>query len=137
MEYNNIVEEIEEFSNHKLKRKNDLKTLFEISSVHNKTRLLEDLCFTAKYILGLQRILKKGSMNPEIGNLEKLKEDYSDNFNKAVGQIKEILIPAPEQIKTHFNKNYLELSGESFSNLNNLLEDLEWAKMYLNKKKRQ
>jgi len=137
MNADKLVEEIDHFSNHKLKRKDDLKTLIEVSIKNEKEKLLENLSFTAKYVLGLQRALKKGSSNPEISNLEKQKEDYSNNLIKSIEQIKELGNFTSEEIKIHFNKTYFELSQQALKNLNELLEDLEWTKMYLNQQKRQ
>lgn len=133
----NLIEEVEKFSDHKLKRKDDLKTLYEISSANGKLKKFEDLSFTAKYILGLQRVLKQGVMNPEIGNLEKIKQDYSENLKKVIDQIKEFVNLLHNDTTEHFNKTYIELSHHSLNNLIELLEDLEWTKKYLNSQKRQ
>jgi len=132
-----LLEEIEEYSNFKLKRKDDLRILIEVCNTNNKAKLFEDLSFTAKYILGLQRVLKKGVINPEINNLEKIKKDYSDNIIKVIEQIKELITLTPGKTKERFDKTYIELSQQGLSNLNELLEDLEWTKMYFNSKKRQ
>jgi hypothetical protein len=132
-----LLEEIEEYSNFKLKRKDDLRILIEVCNTNKKTKLFEDLSFTAKYILGLQRVLKKGVINPEINNLEKIKKDYSDNIIKVIEQIKELINLTPGKTKERFDKTYIELSQQGLSNLNELLEDLEWTKMYFNSKKRQ
>ena len=132
-----LIGEIDHFSNHKLKRKNDLKTLIEISIKNKREKLLDVLTFNAKYVLGLQRILTKGSSNPEINNFEDIKKDYSDNLVKLIEQIKELANFTPEEIKNHFDKTYFELSRQNLKNLNELLEDLEWTKMLLNKKKHQ
>ena len=83
----NLVEEINVFSEQKLKRKNDLKILLEMSFKNEKSVLLENLSFTAKYIRGLERVLKKGSMNPEISNIEQIKQDYTNNIKKLIDQI--------------------------------------------------
>ncbi|RPI69954.1 MAG: hypothetical protein EHM47_12990 [Ignavibacteriales bacterium] len=133
----NLIVEVEKFSDHKLKRKDDLQILIETSLALEKMKDIESLSFSAKYILGLQRVLQKGSINPEIGNLEKIKKDYSDNLKKVIEQIKEFLKLNPENIRAHFDQTYLELSHQSLYNLNELLEDLEWYKMYLNSLKRQ
>jgi hypothetical protein len=129
-----IVEEINVFSNSRLKRQDDLKFLFEAANQTEKS-YLENLSFTAKYILGLQRVLKKGSMNPEITSLEQVKNDYSENIQKVVNQLMEIIKLSPEKIQNHFQKTYFELTHQGLQNLNELLDDLEWTKMYLNQQK--
>ena len=132
-----LIEEIEKFSNYKLKRKDDLGLLLEVGTSNLEKKEIEDLAFNAKYILGLQRVLKKGSLNPEVNNLEKIKNDYFENIIKITEQIGKIINFASGEKKAHLKRTYLELNQQSFQNLNELLEDLEWAKMYLNNKKRQ
>ena len=137
MNAENFVAEINNFSNNKLKRKDDLKIIIEICSKNEKSQLLEDLSFTSKYIRGLERVLKKGSMNPDISNLEQIKQDYMNNINKSVEQLKEIISMTDPNIKNYFEETYLKLTQTGFKNLGELHEDLEWTKMYLNNQKRQ
>ncbi len=137
MNVDNFVEEINSFSGQKLKRKNDLKTIIEICFKNEKSPLLEDLSFTAKYIRGLERVLKKGNMNLDISNLDQIKQDYMNNINKSVEQLKEIVNLTDVNEKGYFEETYFKLTQEGFKNLNELLEDLEWTKMYLNQQKRQ
>ena len=136
MNTTNLTEEINAFSGYKLKRKDDLKTLLDISFANDKLELLEDVSFTAKYITGLQRVLKKGSMNPEISNLDQIKLDYTNNIQKSVEQLKEIVNLSDIKVKKHFEEIYFQLSHAALSSLTELLEDLEWTKMYFNQQKR-
>ena len=133
----NLVEEINVFSEQKLKRKNDLKILLEMSFKNEKSALLENLSFTAKYIRGLERVLKKGSMNPEISNIEQIKQDYTNNIKKLIDQIKELISFADTEVNSYFEEKYFKLTQEGFQSLSELLEDLEWTKMYFNRQKRR
>ena len=133
----NLVEEINVFSEQKLKRKNDLKILLEMSFKNEKSVLLENLSFTAKYIRGLERVLKKGSMNPEISNIEQIKQDYTNNIKKLIDQIKELISLADTEVNSYFEERYFKLTQEGFQSLSELLEDLEWTKMYFNQQKRR
>jgi hypothetical protein len=142
-EYNNFekfLNEVDNFSLAKggrLKRKNDLKIILEETLKPHKEKLFEDLSFTAKYLQGLMRVLKKGGQNPEVKSLEYVKSDYSSNADKFIAQLKEVLSENSMEVKEHFNKTYFELSQEAFHNLNELLSDLEWTKIYLNEQKRR
>jgi hypothetical protein len=136
MNTKNLAEEINAFSGNKLKRRDDLKTLLDISFENDKSGLLEDVSFTAKYIMGLQRVIKKGSMNPEISNLEQIKLDYMNNIQKSVELLKEIVNLSDIKVKNHFEEIYFQLSHSGLSSLRELLEDLEWTKMYFNQQKR-
>jgi hypothetical protein len=131
-----FVNAVEKFSKSKLKRKAELIRLFEETLKNNNEALFEDLIFTAKYVQGLLRIVNNGTINAEINNIEQIKKDFSDNLNEAVSKIKEIISHTDDNMKHHFEQTYFELSQQGFLNLQGLLSDLEWAKLYLNDKKR-
>ncbi len=132
-----LLKGIEEFSQNQIKRKDDLLILFDQAITNNKSKDLEDTAFTAKYIRGLMRILKSGSSNPEVGNLDQIKKDFEDNMKKVTDQLKKLISLSDPLIKNNFEKTFFELNQESFQNLNDLLADLEWTKMYLNDQKRK
>lgn len=131
-----FVNEVEYFSNSKLKKKAELLRLFEEAQKNNKLGLFEDLTFTAKYVQGLLRVVQSGTNNPEVGNIENIKQDFSENMKKVVSQIKDIISNADDSMKSHFEENYFELSQAGFLNLSELISDLEWTKKYINNKKR-
>ena len=137
MNAGNFTEEVNSFSGQKLKRKSDLKTIMEICFKNEKSGLLENLSFTAKYIRGLERVIKKGNVNPEISNLEQIKQDYMNNIKKSIEQLREIISLNDSEVKNYFEETYFKLTQEGFKNLSELLEDLEWTKLYFNQQKRQ
>ncbi len=131
-----FVDDVEKFSKSKLKRKAELLRVYEEVLKNDKSKLFEDLIFTAKYVQGLMRIVQKESMNAGVTNLSEIKKDFSDNMNKIVNKIKEIIIDADEKLKLYFEETYFELTQQSFLNLSELLSDLEWTKIYSNEMKR-
>lgn len=137
MNASEFVKRLNSFSGNRLKRKNDLEILVNIVFQNDKHVFLEEAAFTAKYIQGLHRVLKKGSSNSEINNIDQIKIDYTENIKKAVSKLKEIINLSDKATISYFEKNYFELSPNSFQNLSDFLEDLEWTKMYLNDEKRK
>lgn len=133
----NIIEEIDEFSQYKLNKKTDLKTLYSLAVTEGKVKLFEELSFTAKYADGLMRVLKTGMSNPDIKSLDHIKKDFTHNMQKIVDQMKEIVAIADEQIKRYFEITYFDMSQQGMQNLTLILSDLEWAKKYFNMQKRQ
>lgn len=129
--------EVEKFSKSKLKRKAELIRLYEEALKYRKEKLFEELVFTAKYVQGLMRAVQAGTYSSEISNIEQIKRDFSDNLNKVVVQIKEIIVSAGDEMKSHFENTYFELTQQGFLNLSELLNDLEWSKMYINERKRK
>lgn len=132
-----IINEVEKFSRSRLKRKIELLRIYEEAVKYSNIKEFEDLAFTAKYVQGLLRVVKSGTANPEINNIEMMKNDFSDHMKKAVDQIRGIISNGDEILKQHFENTYFELTQESFINMSELLSDLEWAKMYMNEIKRR
>ena len=110
--------------------------LNECSRINNFT-IFDDLCFTGKYINGLLRVLKTGNTNPEVKSLDHVKKDLSDNMEKVIAQLKEITLNSSEEVKIDFEKKYFSLSPEAFTNLTDLVSDLDVLKKYLNHLKRK
>ncbi|MCX6151523.1 MAG: hypothetical protein NTX22_13410 [Ignavibacteriales bacterium] len=126
--------EVEKFSNSKLKQKEDLVRLIEISFKNNKIDLLEKAAFTAKYLQGLFNIIQRGdsAVNKEI--FEKYSKEYSENVEQLKNNLKELLKDGSEFYKKIFEEKYFALTHTSISSLNDLCYDLSWVKMYLNTK---
>jgi hypothetical protein len=131
-----LLKEVDEFSGYTLKKRADLQIIFEECITKVKDKLLDELTFTSKYVQGLLRVLKDGSSNPEVKNLDNIKTDLSVNMQKAIGQIKEVISTTDGNTQQYFQKTYFELSQQGFMNLNELLADLEWTKKYFNELKR-
>ncbi len=131
-----LLKGIEEFSRFQLKRKDDLhKLLVEAARLDNQ-KFIEELSFTAKYVQGLMRVLKAGTNNPEVSNLEHIKSDFSNNMQKLSNQLKDFLSKCDDEVSLYFSKTYLEMTQPCLHNLSELLSDLEWTKKYLNFQKR-
>ncbi len=132
----NILNDVELFSDFLLKRKADLQIIIDESLQHNFEAEFEELTFTGKYIQGLKRVIQKGAEFQEIDSLDHVKKDLSENMEKVIRDIRALLIHSSKANKKYFEDNYLSLTSNCFQNLNELLDDLEWAKKYLNHQKR-
>ncbi len=132
----NILNEVEIFSDSLLKRKTDLQIIFYECLNNNLEKEFEELTFTGKYVQGLKRVLQKGGEFQEIDNLDHVKKDLTENMEKVIGDIRALLIHSSETNKKYFDDTYLSLTPNCFQNLNDLLEDLELVKKYLNYQKR-
>ena len=132
----NILNEVEIFSDSLLKRKVDLQIIIDESLQNNFDAKFEDLSFTGKYVQGLKRVLQKGGEFQEIDNLDHVKKDLTENMEKVIGDIRALLIHSSETNQKYFDDTYLSLTPNCFQNLNDLLEDLELIKKYLNYQKR-
>ncbi len=132
----NILNEVEIYSDSLMKRKTDLHIIIDECLNNNLEKEFEELTFTVKYVQGLKRVLQKGGEFQEIDNLDHVKKDLTENMEKVIGDIKALLIHSSETNKKYFEDSYLSLTPDCFQNLNDLLEDIELVKKYLNYQKR-
>ena len=132
-----FVDEVEKFLKRFLHRKAEMIAIYDASIDSNQMNIFRELCFTAKYIVGMMRVLQEGGNNPQVSNLEDIKKDFAANVNKAIGQIRQIIAGADESQKKYFEEEFFLRSHAGLTNLNELLADLESAKLYLNYLKRE
>ena len=131
-----LLKKVDEFSNFKLQRRDDLQIIFNEGVKDNNNKLFEDLVFTAKYVQGLMKVMKMGRENSEIKSLEHVQIDLTKNMEKLVEQIREIASGSSQSDKEYLDKTFLQMNADAFKNLNDLLYDLDWTKRYLNDLKR-
>lgn len=127
---------IDEFAQGKLNNADDLTRIVEIIFKIDKKELLEDLSFSAKYSQGLLKIIQSRSNNIEDDYFERIKVEYTEAVKKVRELLTTILDDGLPFIKQIFIDKYLSLTHESLNNLNLLMSDLSWVKMFLNDTKR-
>jgi hypothetical protein len=132
----NFIAEVEEFTGNSLHKKEDIKKIIKIVTAQWKEKEFEELTFTAKYVCGMMRIVKNVQMTPEVQNIDHVKEDLNENIKKAIEQLSGIIAFGDNDVRDYFEKMYLSLTAQNFSNLNQFLSDLEAVKKYLNYLKR-
>ncbi len=129
-----LLKSVEEFSNNKLKLKDDLERLIEISISKNRFDLLEKIAFTAKYLQGLFAIIQRGDFVIDEEVFRRYKKEYAENLEQIRLNLQELLIDSSAFYKKIVTGKFLEMTQSSISNLNDLCNDLSWLKMYLNRK---
>ncbi len=130
-----LLDEVDKLSNQMLKRRDDLLALFQCAETQRLGSNLEETAFTAKYIMGLLRVLKAANENSEIADLDNVKKDLASGFEKVKNEIQQIT-KKDELLKIRFEAEYFGMNQTAFAALNELLNDLEWTKKYFNILKR-
>lgn len=133
----NFLDDVEKFSGKSLNKKDDLMLILEACNSNKKLKEFEDLSFTGKYVNGLFRVIQNSVKIPEVENVDQIKKDLSENMEKVISQLKEITFNMNEKNKMLFEDNYIKLSQSSLQNLQQLVEDLDSIKKYLNFLKRK
>ncbi|MGA8266043.1 MAG: hypothetical protein WB779_16480 [Ignavibacteriaceae bacterium] len=131
-----LLKKVDEFSNFKLQRRDDLQIIFTEGVKEENNKLFDDIVFTAKYVQGLMKVMKMGQENSEVKSLEHVKVDLTKNMEKVVEQIRQIVAGSSQSDRDYIEKNFLQMTADAFKNLNELLSDLDWTKRYLNDFKR-
>ena len=132
----NFLDNVEEYSGKSLNKKSDLNILIKHCDTEEKVKNFEDLSFTGKYVNGLSRVLQNSSKIPEVENVNQIRKDFFENMEKVISQLKDITSEANESDRKIFEENYFQLSQATIQNLQQLVEDLDSIKKYLNYKKR-
>lgn len=132
----NFLDEVESFTERKLHHKIFLQQLVDESNKNHLVDKFEELAFTGKYVNGLFRAVKIGQSNPDVTNLQMIKEDLMKNIEKVITLIKEMTSNLSKEIITEINSKFIELSKDQFNNITQLIDDLDQIKKYLNYLKR-
>lgn len=111
--------------------------IYDAAVDSNQMDIFRDVCFTAKYLVGMMRVLQEGGNNPQVNSLDHIKKDFSANLTKAIAQLRKLICGAGESQKKYFEEELFVRSHSGLNNLNELLADLESTKLYLNYLKRE
>jgi hypothetical protein len=132
-----LLDEVEKFTNESLHRKEDLSIIIDSYNQDNNVEDFENLSFIGKYVNGLFKVLNSSVKIPEVQSVEHIKKDLSENMEKVISYLKEITLMMNDDSKMKFENSYFKLSQNSLQNLQQLAEDLDNIKKYLNHLKRK
>lgn len=132
-----FLNEVENFSGKLFNRKDDLKIIIKAFSNNDKIEDFEKFTFTGKYVNGLFRVLKSGTQIPKIESVDHIKKDLNENVEKVISQLRDITLKMNDEDKNKIEDNYLQSSNHSLQNIQQLVEDLDNIKKYLNHLKRR
>ncbi|MGE5352501.1 MAG: hypothetical protein ACM3P0_10480 [Acidobacteriota bacterium] len=131
----NIIEEVEALSKNRLKMKDDLKRVIELSIQSNKTSVLDETAFKAKYLQGLFGIIQRGESSIDEEVFRRYMAEYTENIEEVKKNLALIIEASGNFYKNIFEEKYFSMTQDGISNLNKLIYDLGWYKMYLNDRK--
>lgn len=127
-----FLDNIEKFTERKLSQRSTINQFIEIINNNNKIEKFEELTFTAKYVNGLFRIIKTAQTNQQISNFDQIKNDFSDNLQKVISILKELISGQNISLVESIENQYLTAGESQFENLLLLINDLDQIKKYLN-----
>ena len=113
----------------------ELKSVIFLSFRLKNVEELHQASFIAKYITGLKRVVQNAAGNPEVNNVEDIKKDLMQNFEKLISTLQDI-VKDDGAVRELFASRFLEMNPDAFMNLNGFIEDLALLKVYFNSLKR-
>lgn len=131
-----FVEKLMEFSGNKIKKRDDLIFLIESALIQQKEKTLEEIFFTAKYITGLFRVVHSAADNPDIKNKDEISSDLALQITNLRNMIDDILSGSGHHYVKNFADKFLQMNGVAFIEFQELIEDLNWCKKFINVVKR-
>jgi predicted O-methyltransferase YrrM len=122
----------------RLEEANDIHTLLELAIENNLEKNFINLCFDAKYMIGLGSSIAKAEENPEITAYGTMRDDLNKTILKFLQCLREILSEADEETQLFFINKYLQQNDESdeMEDLLRLVNDFAEFKIILNDIKR-
>ncbi len=132
-----LLDNVEKFTEKKFTQRSALSQLIKIISKNNQFEKFNELIFTAKYTNGLYRSIKLSQSNPQITNLDQIKKDFSENLEKVVSLIKEIIDKEISADIIEIKQKYIESGEIQLGNLILLIDDLDQIKKFFNYLKRK
>ena len=115
-----------EFSQQKLHNAEDLASILELSRIHNRTQVLDDLCFLSKFLVQTSAVMKR--VGPEGEGYDKLSREFAENLEKATTFVRLLVKEAPDDVKRRFTSKFFAMTPESLNSLMELLYDISWLK---------
>ena len=141
-----LINDLNQFSNSKLKNIEDISLIIETSSLTQQQKLLNEILFTAKYLNGLGKILQKNlplnsNKNGSLGSDDidrtkiKITKEFEENIQNLISKLRFLFKNIKIEDKEKFENKYFSLTRSSMINLTILIYDLAWLKTYRNKNK--
>ena len=124
-----LLEAVEALSANTLKRRNDLGILIGLAERNDARHTLDDLAFSAKFVVNVHGIMKR--IGPGGEGYDKLGAEFSVHIEKATGLTGSLLASAPSSVQEQFAEAYFALTPAGLQNLLALFHDLAWYKNWL------
>ncbi|MBP1647476.1 MAG: hypothetical protein H6Q30_921 [Bacteroidetes bacterium] len=124
-----LVDALDDYSQHKLTRKEDLGILVELALHPDGKALLDELSFAAKFISKTYGIMRRIGMQDK--GYEALSRQFAEQMEKAEGLGRSLLRSAPAGTEERFASTYYARSPEALERHLALLYDLSWYKNWV------
>ena len=121
-----LISSVQAFSRNKLRHADDLAILVELSHLHHRDQVLDDICFLSKFLINASTVMKRIGRDGE--GYDKLSREFSENLEKANTFVRLLVKEAPEDVKRHFVSSYFGLTPVALESLMQLLYDISWLK---------
>lgn len=129
----NVLDFLEGFSEHGLRKRNDLGVLFELSAERQADEEMNGLLFHGTRLYNLYHTLRRAGSGGE--GYDKLQGEFSDAVEQVRDLMARTLVEAEQEHIERFEGTYYGMTQGSLRNLVDLAHDLSVAKHVQNDSK--
>jgi len=124
-----FVEQLEQFSRRQFSHREEICQLAELAWSMNKTELIEDAAFHAKFITRALEVMRR--IGRDADGYAKMEGEFRASTEKALTLLRTLIKDSPDDVKQHFLKNFISPSGENLPRVLQLLSELTWIKNWM------
>ena len=109
-----------------LSHRDDLGLLLDLAERHNQGENLDELCFLAKFVTGMHKIICR--IGPQGEGYPTVERQFTENIVKVKDLLARLMDGAPEPDRERFNTTYAAMNATALNTLLALCRDLSWYK---------
>ncbi len=125
-EIGDFLEELEKYARRSFAYRQEMGELIELAWASNRTELLEDIAFHAKFITRSFDIMRRIGRDAE--GYTKLESEFNSSTEKALTLMRTLVKDSPDDVKQHFHNSFLSPNEENLPRVLQLLAELTWIK---------
>ncbi len=123
------LDELEKYARKNFVYRQEMGQLIELAWASNRTEVLEDAAFHAKFITRAFDIMRRIGKDAE--GYSKMESEFKSSSEKALTLLRTLVKDSPDDLKQHFLKNFFSPSEENLPRVLQLLSELTWIKNWM------
>jgi len=122
------IDEVEKFMQRKFQFRHEVALLLDEAAIHSQQKLLDEIAFSAKFVVNASNILKREGTGRE--ETAKLEHEFKDGIEHSSSLLRELIAGVSDDERNLFTSRFLSISHDGMNNLMKLLYELSWLKNY-------
>jgi hypothetical protein len=124
-----FVDDLERYAQRTFAHKSELGQLLELAWSTNKTQVIEDAVFHAKFVTRALDIMRRIGRDAE--GFAKMEAEFAASTEKALSLLRTLVKEAPDDLKQHFLQTFFSPTEENLPRVLSLFAELTWVKNWM------